>query len=491
MDTNRAKQAAQWYFSTTFQDEPIQPRTNAPESPLPPLLRTARALAQGEKLAWQSRESLFLKQARLLVHYEDDCPYEKEVVRYYPTYQSFTDQELRGYFTWRTLVRKGDVRKTSLSFAFLYIYELLNQIGVPDPLSGYHQLLEFQQEYGKIDEKILPYLRQWLTDYVVYYSLSADLLKDTPQARFDRSLEVLERIHAHTPAEVVEAVKALSPKWFERSKFYTVHPADFDQVLVPVLCRMWDHYDSRCKKSMVEQLFGPVNRYPLMLFNSAVFLDQQKVRDRDYIVDDSWRYQCHGGLWSVAKRTCPAVPSPQLTNLLKTVDGIMRQEFAFGHPIQFKPVPKWVMNIILEETHAIIEKNKAREKSKISIDFSQLAQIRREAAVTQEKLIVEEEEDWLSPPSPEPADSAVPAAEPSPACTVDCPLSSEECRLLKSLLFGGDLSWVSEEGWMLSVLTDSINEKLYDRFLDSVLSMDDVPVLIEDYIDDLKEMILS
>ena len=40
---------------------------------------------------------------------------------------------------------------------------------------------------------------------------------------------------------------------------------------------------------------------------------------------------------------------------------------------------------------------------------------------------------------------------------------------------------------MLSVLVDGINEKLYDSFMDSVL--DDSPALIEDYIDDLKEMV--
>ena len=39
----------------------------------------------------------------------------------------------------------------------------------------------------------------------------------------------------------------------------------------------------------------------------------------------------------------------------------------------------------------------------------------------------------------------------------------------------------------MSVLVDGINEKLYDTFMDSVL--DDTPKLIEDYIEDLKEMV--
>ena len=69
----------------------------------------------------------------------------------------------------------------------------------------------------------------------------------------------------------------------------------------------------------------------------------------------------------------------------------------------------------------------------------------------------------------------------------DSPLTPAEYRLLQCLLYRRDWSWVQAEGYMLSVLSDSINDKLYDVFLDSV--MDDTPALIEDYIDDLKEMV--
>lgn len=44
-------------------------------------------------------------------------------------------------------------------------------------------------------------------------------------------------------------------------------------------------------------------------------------------------------------------------------------------------------------------------------------------------------------------------------------------------------------GLMLSVLVDSINEKLFDEFADSVLTLDNGPELIEDYIQDLKERV--
>lgn len=79
----------------------------------------------------------------------------------------------------------------------------------------------------------------------------------------------------------------------------------------------------------------------------------------------------------------------------------------------------------------------------------------------------------------------LPAEEPGGGA--DSLLSPAEYRLLQCLLYGGDTGWVQGEGFLLSVLVDGVNEKLYDTFLDTVL--DDTPRLIDDYIDDLKEMV--
>ena len=63
MDTDRMKKAAQWFYSTVFQDEAIRPRAGQSAERLPSMLRTARSLENGTGFTWQSRESVFLKQA--------------------------------------------------------------------------------------------------------------------------------------------------------------------------------------------------------------------------------------------------------------------------------------------------------------------------------------------------------------------------------------------------------------------------------------------
>ena len=192
MSFDRRKNASQWFYDNIYKYEAIRPRAfQAPEK-LPSLLRTARSLENKPGLYWQSRESVFLKQAKLLAGYEDDYSFSGNVVRYYPTYESLSDQELRGYFSWRTRLRKGDIRKTSLSFVFLHIYELINQIGVASPEEGYDRLQALRKDYGALDDSILPYLDRWMVHYVVYFGLDAKLLEELPRVRFDRSIAVLE-----------------------------------------------------------------------------------------------------------------------------------------------------------------------------------------------------------------------------------------------------------------------------------------------------------
>lgn len=428
----------------------------------------------------QSRESIFIKQGKLLAGYEDDYVYDRRVTHYFPTYQSLTNPELRGYFSWRTKLRRGNLQKTSLTYAFLYIYELLNQIGVTDPMDGYRKLTEFRDAYGALDDGILPYLNLWLMDYVVYYNLDAGLLADDPQVRFNRGIAVLDSIQSRGDEEVVRAVEQLSPKWLERSKFYREYREDCDTVIVRVLRRMSAHYNARCKKTMVEQYFGSFSQYRVILFDAAVFHERQVEGSRQYKVDENYIYRCRNGLWSVQKYDCLPHSNGKLGDVLKAIDAVMRECYGYGRPIQYRLETKWILKIIQEEARNLLAEKKAAEEKKITIDYSRLARIRSDAAVTRDRLMVEEEAEEEAPPAQIPA----PAEEPE-----DTPLTKDEYRLLQSLLYGRDYSWVRSSGLMLSVLVDGINDKLYDTFSDSVLLGDDPPELIEDYIADLKEMI--
>lgn len=483
------KAAAEWFRNTVFQDEPIRRKPVQKPERLPSLLRAARSLESRSAQYWQSRSAVFLQQAKLLANYEDDYDFSGQVQYYYPTYQSLSDRELRGYFAWRTRLRRGEIRETSLSFAFLYIYELINQIGVADPMDGYRRLRDFQDAYGRIDDAILSYMDQWMTDYVVYYGLDAELLAGSTQVLFDRSIAVLEHAGTEKPDRIIAAVKQLAPKWLGRSKFYAAHGEDMDAVIVRVLRRMSDHYAARCKKSLVEQYFGSPARYQARPFEAAVFCDPLKRRNYEYAVDERCICRCENGVWSVDKYAVTPGAGTKLDALMKTIDAGMRQALGDRSPVKPGLDTKWILRIIQEEIQKFLAEKQDAEEKKIVIDYAQLSRIRRDASITQEKLIVEEETDGqeeLALPEDEPAQAAAPE-EAAPPPQPDTPLTPAEYRLLQCLLYGEDTGWVRGSGQLLSVLTDGVNEKLYDTFGDTVL--DEEPRVIEDYVEDLKEMV--
>ena len=363
-----------------------------------------------------------------------------------------------------------------LTFAFLYIYELINQIGVADPIEGYEKLTAFRDAYSEIDTGILPYLKRWLRDYVIYYDLDPTLLADIPQMVINRSIAVLDRMPQESPAAIMEALDQLPLRWPRRSKFIQQHKKEMDAVTVGVLRRIWDHCHTRCKRSFTEQYLGGIKTDFTWPFEAAVFCDPLRRSDYEYHLDQYTTYRCRNGRWLVEGFVADTQACSKMDELIKTIDCHLRKKLDPKHPIQSPLDTKWILKIIQEEIDAFLAERERSQPKKIALDRSQLAKIRRDAAVTQEKLAIEDELEPEEPIVPPPVDA--------PA---DTPLSPAEYRLLQCLLYGRDLGWVQAEGHLLSVLLDGINEKLYEQFQDTVLDQDGQ--LLPDYIDELKEMV--
>ena len=122
--------------SKVYQDEPLPERRGDEAFFLPEACREMRRLAYAHSRLVRSDAEIFFRQGKRMETFEDSFEYRGGFFRYFPTYQAMDDRQLRGYFSWRTQVRKGRIEATSLSFAFVYLYELLNGIGVRTPEEG-------------------------------------------------------------------------------------------------------------------------------------------------------------------------------------------------------------------------------------------------------------------------------------------------------------------------------------------------------------------
>lgn len=465
-----------------YMDEPISPRKKTPEEKLPAPLQAARSLEKGAARMYQNRRSLFLNQAKLLEFYKDD--YEGEYIShcYYPTYDMLSNRELRSYFAWRTKVRNGNVEPSCSCFAYLYLYELINGIGTGTPVEGLHKMDDFAAAYKEYDSSLMNYYANWRKSYIIYYNLSDSFLGGEEREGEEAHMAVLDSAQEQTDDAIAAAVKQLAPGWLNRSKFYKTHQTDMDRVIVRVLRRMHQHYSARSKRTFSEQLFGSRETYPVDLFCCAVFCDPLRHENSRYYITDSHYYECRNGYWTETSCFIDGHKRRKLENLMKTIDASLRVALNDGKPIKSPSQLKWVTKVIEEEVAALLETQKQQEAAakRVQIDYSALAQIRREAAITQDKLATEEEMEEEAPPAVQPPP---PQPETLPG---DCPLDKTQYRLMQNLLYGGDTSWVQREGKMVSVLLDSINEILYDVFQDAVIEDQQV---VEDYIDELKEMV--
>ena len=162
-------------------------------------------------------------------------------------------------------------------------------------------------------------------------------------------------------------------------------------------------------------------------------------------------------------------------------------------PIDFSKVKSRRKRAELEKIKAGIKKSSdnlknqsKEEKEKINIDFDSLQNIRSDAAVTMEKLLTEEQ---LDGDKPMPEMSLQEEESKQDAIDADMFFTGHEIYFFFFFLNGKEYKkYFSSNHIKLSMLIDSINEKMMDTTGDTVIEFNgDEPELIVDYIEDIKE----
>lgn len=533
-----------------YEDEPIL-RTGAQmKNYLPEQYVKMKALAKptydGFEYRRSSETKLFVTQGKFMEQWEDDFPYSGTFKRYYPTYAMMSDQQLRGYFSWRAQVRKGDVQETSLSFAYVYIYELLNGIGGSTPQDCFDKLYSFWVAYREFAPELNRYVISWLRDFVVYRELDPKLIESFIDTSFEQALIGVRKAEEAVcagkritdEASLLASLSRLSSYRIEKSRFAKEHPDDVASVVARVFAELCLHCAKRRKKGLVDSWFGTRDMSPHPMFQSAVFYEPVPHEDCLYRVNEVHAYSCRNGRWSGLRSYKTAARNDDLGALLATIDRLMRQAASDSHPLKEHEVPKYLL-LIIESAIGSWQKAKAEEeRRRVVIDKSQLEGIRSRAATTREALLIEEErtESELAPegetdigssasaislPGPSPSStqiehesssvgSSTAAENPAPQVKAvqeravvgtsassltaadDLPasaLSSVETAYLVALLEGLDAeSCLGNESE--DIVVDAINEKLFDLLGDTALEYGaDGPQVIEDYREEIQEAI--
>jgi len=442
----RTHQSAR-FSNKIYADEPILKTGRQMQNFLPDQYRKMREISRwqddpkGGAGRWLSEAELFYRQGLLMANFEDDCPYNGTFKSYFPTYNAMSDRQLRGYFTWRAQVRRGNIEETSTSFAFLYLYELICGIGVDDPLDGFDKIKAFWGAYRAFEPGIDRFARVWLQDYAVFHGLDPRLLRDSKTVMFDNALIELRRAArdlapAQAPSgqtakrrktseptlplppdeareeRLMAAINALSTYNLNNSRLDRGHHLDLRHVACAVYVRMARYYDTHRKTGIVASLFGEETAMPYTMFASAVFFAPERHEDCEYRLDPIHIYRCQNGFWECMRIHGSRQKSSKLGEIMRACDQRLRLALDPSHPLKEEKVPKYLAKIIDDEIVAWLSWNATHQPVKIDIDLSQLGHIRSAAAQTREALLIDEEREDDTTADVEEADSGQPEAEP-------------------------------------------------------------------------------
>ena len=460
--------------------------------------------------AYTDHSKIFYEQGQFMKDFEDDYPEIVPFSSYFPYYQRLGYEQLRTYFTWRTNVRNGNIAATSTSYAFIYIYELLNLIGVTSPEEGLRQLMTFWQSFRIHDPEIDGYILPWLKDYHIYYPLSHSFQDFVAQ----------HQLMMHYPAVFgYESTKQNSFDLFAGISKYNIKKSVFyhdetHEIMNDCFYFILDHLRKLFQEK--GQCFEDLIFYPLSKevawtpFNRALFYPTYQQADREVALTKKEGYQCKDSQWRYKSVMLTENGRQLVGYIMKEMEAALRKVVKFKYKLTARltvcddqSLAAFArMGIHLPELIGEYVKAFYTEFTRkiITVDVGHLQQIRAEALQTQEKLIVPEEAEhhMLEPQQPMKQDilAPVPSAQekvaPNPWSEFKNALTSVELEALTVLLDDKSLKdFAMKKLIMLEVLVDGINEKAMDCIGDTLLELDQIVIIYHEYKENLMEMVKS
>jgi len=508
--------------------QPIEPRE---VDPVRMKFYEMRKLASARPFPRTDSE-VFYKQAKFMEDFTDNYEGVANLNMYYPYYQNMGYDYLRTYFTWRTKLRNGELLPTSLSYIFLYIYELLSGIGVSNPADGLNKLLTIWYSLAKGTPSIEKHLVKWFKDYHIFYELPHSFVDFT--AKHDlRKYYNLTFLFDESVENKLVLWNGISGYNVTNSKFYNDGNRElFSDCFIAVLQGIQEFCAER--KTRFEDMFvySVSKRRAWQPFEQALFKSEYAQADRELFLSDFERYYCKNGEWTATKPIYYSGQRDFVGYIIKKTEACLRKITKYKYKLvadlkpgtqPFRELKRMTTN--RAELDKVVERAVEKfhfelTRTVVSVDFDNLKKIRSEALETQEQLIVPEdtppalagidahkschpgqsEESRSKKEHPDKATGImhIPAIEIEPTeLTMNFSdgwgalkeaLTDTEIEAIAIAMNEGNVkAFADKQGIMLEILVDGINEKAADYIGDSVMELGEEVYVYDEYKEHLEK----
>ena len=448
-----------------------------------------------------TRNRDFYSQALYASDCEDSVSSIAPFFAYTPVYQDMNLAQLRSYFTLRAGWRRGEFpREISLPYVYVYVYELLMQVGSWLPEEGLKKLEQIRDSYGPMDSKLQRNMKEWMKDYVAFYGLidMAETYFAEEQAE-DVAAGVLDDMDEEDDVELFDAIAPLSAYRILESRLYRRHTELVATIGGRIIRAAKPILEKRYGESISRLFLGELRQVSRPMFYSAVFYRRYPYRKRYYPFTDDRYFTCIKGAWT-KEAYCNVIDDERrgetLGGLMQEMDRQLRIGMKGEGKLTKRMNDRTLEGMIESEIAGYwAEQQEAERQAKldaVKVDRSRLERIRSDADVVREALLTDDDRADVTRPtvpqaSPPPVSAPPPKVPIEPQTIAATAFTNQERRFLHLLIEGGDWSrFLRDIRVPIGVMTDAINEKMMEEVQDVVIAdRGNGPEVIDDYLDDL------
>lgn len=360
---------------------------------------------------------LFYLQGTFMDDYVDNYDINVPCNKNNPVYNNLTIYQLRSYFSWRTLIRNKLYKQTEQSYVFLYIYELLNKIGVKNEIDGLNKIIDLWQNYRAFDNSFDKYLSNWVKDYYIINRINIDfnLIEEEFPIKNNDNLENISEILIGNYENKLEFLDSISNYHILKSKIMEHKYSFLINLVIPEIFKNLDKYFSENNLSFVNITFGEFKKKYWNVYENAIYFNNKLESDFVFKFKNLETYYRKGNNYYKETFELSQYSKCIVGYILKNIEITLRECLKFSKNLKlnissldelssnaelYSIVTDKKFNMIINNTikkyliehkteiNNIITKEK---KEEIVIDANKFNEIRKSSSRIQEKLIVEEE----------------------------------------------------------------------------------------------------
>ena len=476
------------------------------EEPIPKQIQEMRQMYRYGDGSFRQKCKNFYLQGKYMEDYEDEAPLPRDYRQYFLTYHDLNARQLRGYFAWRTKIRKGSYEQIGESFAYMYLYELLNGIGAEPVEERLRKLQEFESKYldaGFGSDGMRRYLHRWEMELAIIGGMDASVASqymDQELMARDEALMILHAPEDRNDDELFQALCTIGGNKIRNSTL--VQKTEDGKRLFAAVWRYTSEFYQKNHKDLFTLCFGELRELPWHPLANTVFWQQEPVIKADYVLNEIHQFNCRNTNWTELCYSSLLYDKTHFEGLMHETDRRLRIYLNFGHPLKEFSDDAWAAPFI----DAVIEEDRKAKaearRPKIEIHFDDLDRIRRDASKTRDSLLTDEEkgvetEAWVEKVEEAAETGAENTGEetvgwkeemlPAADENLSVPLSASQTQVLKLLLQGSSVKdLLRSRHIMAEVCADELNEALFELIGDTAVTCDGEELsLIEDYREDM------